>query len=121
MAENCPLLRELTLNWCWDVGDDGVRAVIRGCPDVEVLELLGLVKLTSAPLEEDLHRRLPLLARLDLEQCPNIDDDGLVDLVARLPRLHLVSYYGEVVALPAAAVDKKLKEEEGGEELENGQ
>ncbi len=90
--------------------DVQVSSVIRGCPLLETLELLGLVKLTSGPLSDDLHLRLPRLTWLDLQQCPNVDDETLAPLVEKQPRgLHLISYYGEVVC-------PQSKKGAGGEE-----
>ena len=41
---------------------------------------------------------LPQLNSLDLEQCPDMDDEQLVDLVRLRPHLCLTDYYGQKVS-----------------------
>lgn len=66
--------------------------------NISQLYLVGVVLLTDAFLQ-DLEDHLPKLTFLDLQQCPNLTDQVLIDLVALWPtqKLEVVNYYGESI------------------------
>ena len=70
-------IQELILNWCWELTDKGVEEVILYCHRLELLSLVGVVRITESILI-DVGVALPDLKFLNLEQCPNIDDSNLV-------------------------------------------
>ena len=65
------------MNWCWELTDKGVEEVILYCNRLELLSLVGVVRITESILI-DIGIALPDLKLLNLEQCPNIDDANLV-------------------------------------------
>ncbi len=46
---------------------------------------------------------------LDLEQCPEIDDDRLLDMVKTMPKLRIINYYGHDVE-PRSAQKKQIED-----------
>jgi hypothetical protein len=59
--------------------------------------LVGVVLLTDEFLKE-ISEHLPYLLHLDLQQCPNITDTNLEDLVEKSEiDLEIVNYYGEII------------------------
>ena len=77
------ILQELILNWCWELTDKGVEEVILYCHRLEVLSLVGVVRISESILV-DIGVALPDLKLLNLEQCPNIDDTNLVKILSYL-------------------------------------
>lgn len=96
IANTCRFLKELLLNWCWELTDKGVEDVIMYCDRLEILSLVGVVRITDGILD-NIGNRLPDLRLLDLEQCPNIDDKHVVEIVAETNRsnLKVINYWGE--------------------------
>ena len=77
LADGCPHLTRLTLSGC-RVGTESL------CPLVTVTTL----KLCGATVDDRWMKNLPTpLTDLDLMDCVNITDQGLVDLAARCPHL----------------------------------
>ena len=61
------------------------------------LYLVGVVLLTDEFLLE-INDHLPLLLHLDLQQCPNITDRKLEDIIKKSHSdLEIVNYYGEII------------------------
>ena len=59
--------------------------------------MVGVVLLTDEFLKE-ISEHLPYLLHLDLQQCPNITDTNLEDLVEKSEMdLEIVNYYGEII------------------------
>lgn len=59
---------------------------------------------------------LPHLKRLNLEQCNNVCDESLEELVAAVPELEVINYYGDrVVALKNEPRNSGSAEEEDTE------
>lgn len=87
-------LRLLNIAWCWDIDDVALEIMVRGCPNLTNMELLGLKVLEGSPLAE-IHSYMPKLLYLGLQQCNRIDDDILIQLARAKPSLHIVNYYGE--------------------------
>lgn len=44
---NCSKLQSLNLGWCDRVGDEGVKSLAYGCPDLRALDLCGCVLITG--------------------------------------------------------------------------
>ena len=72
---HCAKLTTLVLNWCWAMTDDSVAKIVKGCPLLRELRLVGLKSLSSSPLL-GLPSCCPLLRELDLRQC-DCKCDGL--------------------------------------------
>lgn len=47
---NCNQLKSLNLGWCENVSDAGVIGLADGCPDLEVLDLCGCIRITGKKL-----------------------------------------------------------------------
>ena len=59
--------------------------------------MVGVVLLTDEFLKE-ISEHLPYLLHLDLQQCPNLTDTNLEDLVEKSEMdLEIVNYYGEII------------------------
>ena len=75
----------------------GLEFLIQYCRNIIRLCLVGVVLLTDDFLEE-LSEHLPYLVHLDLQQCPNITDSKLEDIVEKSEvDLEIVNYYGEII------------------------
>ena len=98
IAIGCPKLQYLILNWCWDIRDQGMEFLIRYSNKIRQLNLLGVVLLTDDFLCE-INDHLPELVHLDLEQCPNLTDDYLEQIVSTKVdgKLEIINYYGEKI------------------------
>ena len=95
ISSTCSLLKELVLNWCWELTDKGMEEVLLYCSRLQILSLVGVVRITENILD-DIGAALPELKLLDLEQCPNIDDDNLKQVVRNgRPNIEVVNYWGE--------------------------
>ena len=71
--------------------------LIRYSRNIIRLHLVGVVLLTDEFLKE-ISEHLPYLLHLDLQQCPNITDTNLEDLVEKSEMdLEIVNYYGEII------------------------
>ena len=102
IAANCPELGHVCLNWCWELSDRSIEALIRTLYKaqevfgvaVTSIELVGIVHLTSDPME-NMPLFLPELRLLDLTQCSQIDDTRLLKLAKRAgKKLRVLDYYG---------------------------
>ena len=74
----------------------GLEFLIRYSNNILRLYLVGVVLLTDQVLLE-ISQHLPYLVYLDLQQCPNLTDKKLEDLVEEKPDLEIVNYYGEII------------------------
>nr|CAD7427764.1 unnamed protein product [Timema monikensis] len=81
IAKRCQQLVLLSLHWCWDVTDLGLMRIVTHCESYFKLIPSNLTKLTY----------------LNLEQCNNICDEAVVDLVTAKPDLIVINYYGDPV------------------------
>ena len=72
--------------------------LIRYSNKIRQLNLLGVVLLTDDFLCE-INDHLPELVHLDLEQCPNLTDDYLEQIVSTKVdgKLEIINYYGEKI------------------------
>ena len=72
--------------------------LIRYSNKIRQLNLLGVVLLTDDFLRE-INDHLPELLYLDLEQCPNLTDDYLEQIVSKKVdgKLEIINYYGEKI------------------------
>ncbi|PSN48714.1 hypothetical protein C0J52_08781 [Blattella germanica] len=111
LCSSCLHLKSLSLCWCWDLTDAGILQVISHCSKLQYLNLLGVVHITGTGYFALVPTHLPQLQRLNLEQCNNISDESLASLVAAVPNLVVINYYGEEVTL--------VKEEESAHELDS--
>ncbi|KAK7081272.1 hypothetical protein SK128_003202 [Halocaridina rubra] len=109
MASTCPQLTNLVLQWCWEVTDLGISAIVNKCHHLRVLDLVGVVQLTGESFL-NLSSALPNLLILDLEQCNNINDEVLKQVVteAKRPLLRVFDYWGDPV-LPLELSDDEDK------------
>ncbi|XP_062577595.1 F-box/LRR-repeat protein 2-like [Saccostrea cucullata] len=78
MTKCCgPTLQNLALSWCWDITDPGVISIVDHCRNLEVLDIIGLHKITCD------------------RQCNRIIDELIEDVVRKKPDLTVFNYYGE--------------------------
>ena len=96
IAKHCPNLGPLQLDWCWEVTDVGIWAVVSSCKFLIQLQLCGVVRLQGDFLPS-ISKCLLGLKVLDLEQCPDIELQDLMELRTERRRLHIKDYYGERV------------------------
>ena len=71
-------LREVSVSGCRDVSDDGVIAFIQSCSRLLRLDLSGTAITDRALLEISL--RCPSLSRIELSQCLELTDAGILSL-----------------------------------------
>ena len=89
----------LSLSWCWEVSDEGLKHIVESCSKLTELHLQGLHELDGYPLE-DIKDFLPSLKFLDLTQCNKVQDELLEVLVQSMKDLEVVNYYGEKMNNP---------------------
>ena len=75
----------------------GLEFLIRYSRNIIRLHLVGVVLLTDDFIK-DLNEHLPYLLHLDLQQCPNITDTFLEEIVEKSEvDLEIINYYGEII------------------------
>lgn len=94
VAASCTKLKTLELDWCWSISDVGIEAIATMCKDLQHLSLIGLVLITDVCLESYL-KRLPYLVFLDIQQCSNVEDASILDLIETNHDVIVHNYYGE--------------------------
>ncbi|KDR11567.1 F-box protein SKP2A-like [Zootermopsis nevadensis] len=97
IANRCVQLRNLSLCWCWEVTDAGIMILVTHCSELRVLDLLGVIHITGTGYFELVPSHLPHLERLNLEQCSYMCGKYLEELVAAVPELEVIDYYGDRV------------------------
>ena len=88
IANHCPNLDTLTLNWCNEVTDVGVSAVVSSCKFLIHLGLYRVWRLQGDFLPS-ISKCLPGLKVLDLQDCPDIKKVNLLELLTERPGLHI--------------------------------
>ena len=88
IANHCPNLDTLKLDWCNEVTDVGVSAVVSSCKFLIHLQLRGVMRLQGDFLPS-ISKCLPGLKVLDLEDCRYIKKVNLFELVKERPELHI--------------------------------
>nr|XP_002127785.1 F-box/LRR-repeat protein 20 isoform X1 [Ciona intestinalis] len=96
IAERCPILKLLNLNWCCALTDEGIIRLTDTCRQLKRLHLVGLPFLRGSWIK-GLELKLPNLCFLDLSVCNMIMDVDVIDLVQRKPDLTAYTYYHEEV------------------------
>ena len=92
----CPKLRNVELQWCWELTDQGIIYIIDNCHEVRILDLTGVARLTENAFV-NVVERLPELLVLDLEQCGLVDEGYLETLVAKKGSIKIYNYWGDEV------------------------
>ena len=87
IANHCPNLETLKLDWCRKVTDVGVSTVVSSCKFLIKLELRGVGRLQGDFLPS-ISKCLPGLKVLDLGDCPDIWEQHLLELLTEIPSLH---------------------------------
>lgn len=93
LADSCTLLRKLSLECCWNVGNAGVCAVAAACTSLEALVLSGCAKLSDVALCS-LGQHSTLLRRLALNNLVRLTDEGVCSVAERCVALRHVSLGG---------------------------
>ena len=52
IVECCPKLEAVILDWCWALTDQSIGKLVRQCPEITDLKLVGITRLSSAPFEK---------------------------------------------------------------------
>ncbi|KAJ9589696.1 hypothetical protein L9F63_017102, partial [Diploptera punctata] len=111
IANRCVHLMALSLGWCWEVTDAGILKLICNCNKLQILDLLGVVRITG--FETDLIRRqdmrywilclgshtFTITQNTEFGTSNNVSEELLTELVAAMPQLEVIDYYGERVQL----------------------
>lgn len=87
-------LRFLSLQWCWNITDEGLCNLVEVCTEMERLSLIGnhVIKGTAFRWLPDKWGRLVLL---NLTNCNQIDDDLLNAVARQMPSTYIFDYFGE--------------------------
>lgn len=98
IAENCPKLIELSLQWSIHIENDGIKAILAKLLNLCSLNLAGLKRLNNEPFEYAIS--LPKsgcqhLKKLDLTQCNFVQESVLKKLISKFPQMIITNYYGE--------------------------
>ena len=88
IAKHCPNLGTLQLDWCWEVTDVGIWAVVSSCKFLIHLQLRWVWRLQGDFLPS-ISKCLPGLKVLDLENCRYIKKVNLLELLKERPELHI--------------------------------
>ena len=88
ITKHCPNLETLKLDDCYEVTDVGVSAVVSSCKFLIHLQLRGVMRLQGDFLPS-ISKCLPGLKVLDLDWCPNIGEQHILELLTERPRLHI--------------------------------
>lgn len=91
-----PRLRSLTLNWCWELSDDGVTYIVQFCVNLRQLSLIGNSIIQGTPFIQTPIRQ-PYLVILNLTQCNHVQDSILENLASSMPDLYVFDFFGERV------------------------
>ena len=88
IANHCPNLETLKLDWCRKVTDVGVLTVVSSCKFLIHLGLYRVWRLQGDFLPS-ISKCLLGLKILDLEGCPHIKKVDLLELLKERPELHI--------------------------------
>ena len=80
VAEHRPKLTEIGLNDCEEVTDEGLAALITGCPDLLPSHAVSFAK--GDLFCGAVAKQHPSLRAIDLRGCPNVTDEGVAQIVA---------------------------------------
>ena len=86
IANGLPQLQSLNLSSCWNITDEGPRALANGLPQLQSLNISSCWNITDEG-PRALANGLPQLQSLDISYCGNITDEGLRALASGLPQL----------------------------------
>jgi hypothetical protein len=73
-------LTELHLQWCSQLTDSGIQALVTNCQSIQILNLKSCSQLTDQSLH-CIGRECNLLQHLDISWCSEFTDDGLLHLI----------------------------------------
>jgi hypothetical protein len=89
LALHCTALRRWNAARCDGIGDDGLRALVRGCPHLEWISVAWSMGVSNAGVDA-LLRGGARLRNVVLEGCKAIESDGLLDIALHAAaRFHL--------------------------------
>ena len=88
IANHCPNLETLKLDWCRKVTDVGVSTVVSSCKFLIHLQLQGVMRLQGDFLPS-ISKCLPGLKVLDLQDCLDIEEQHILELLTERPGLHI--------------------------------
>ena len=93
----CPKLEKLSINWCENIQDHGIKFLIKHCKSIQKLSLRGLHKLTQNSFS-DIIEHLPKLCYLDLFRGLKIQDSCLEKVVRKNKNgLIIINSYGKEI------------------------
>eukprot|EP00428_Durinskia_dybowskii_P061990 CAMPEP_0170379150 /NCGR_PEP_ID=MMETSP0117_2-20130122/13188_1 /TAXON_ID=400756 /ORGANISM="Durinskia baltica, Strain CSIRO CS-38" /LENGTH=134 /DNA_ID=CAMNT_0010634567 /DNA_START=863 /DNA_END=1264 /DNA_ORIENTATION=+ len=76
---NLIALLEIRLQWCAGITDVGIRALVRNCPKLRLLDLKSCAVTDSGI--QSISELCTELRELDLSWCPGFSEEGLLQLV----------------------------------------
>lgn len=93
IPRRCPNLQELRLEWCKQVDNRTVRALLHSCRNLRILRLDGCQRISDSAFVSqpfDIMYGLMELIEIGLSQCPQITDETLHVLVKKCPKLQIL-------------------------------
>mmetsp|Transcript_8517 Transcript_8517/g.12715 ORF Transcript_8517/g.12715 Transcript_8517/m.12715 type:complete len:419 (-) Transcript_8517:187-1443(-) len=72
-------LKEICLQWCDAITDDGIRVLVRHCLQLSDMNLKSCRGITDSSLQA-IGRECPALRHLNISWCHDISDDGILQL-----------------------------------------
>lgn len=90
LALHCPNLREFTAVEGFGYTLNGLKALLRGCPKLEKLELWGCAQVDDRWIQALIDSGCPL-KEVDFGGCPNVSEDALDKLSAAFERITILS------------------------------
>eukprot|EP00040_Diaphanoeca_grandis_P019319 m.101978 g.101978 ORF g.101978 m.101978 type:complete len:462 (-) comp27370_c0_seq2:33-1418(-) len=96
IANCCPQLKSLVLNWCWELTDRAIDHVVQTCTGLLKLDLTGVKRLSDASMA-NVVRCVPRLKILIVKSVNNVDDQVLTHIAQSLPEIIIINFYGQAV------------------------
>lgn len=80
IAQSCPNLESLNVNWCTNMDARGIKKIVEACPNLRELRACELERFDEAPVMSALWRA-NAVQHLHLAACPGLGDDAIRTLV----------------------------------------
>lgn len=100
IAKNCKNLQKLSVQWCIEVRDEAIAAVIVSCPHLKSLDCTGLKNLTGDCVRSALETEdaggwsgLRSMRYMSFQQCNQVEDSVLEQCFKRFPKIEIRDFY----------------------------
>jgi len=101
IAENCPSLIELCLEWAINIDDLGIQLILQKCLKLRILNLTGVKKISGKAFKSVLDisdkakTAYQSLQKIDVSSCNSVQDAILREILVKYPWIVIRNYYGE--------------------------